>query len=84
MQTSHDGLVSRLIAEGIIQRKLNEGAVRVVLLYATFVLIERFDLFPSTNIETGDVKGRVVRYKEGRPFVGCCQEENLPTTTHST
>ena len=26
----------------------------------------------------------VKRYKEGRPFVGCCQEENLPTTTGST
>ena len=25
-----------------------------------------------------------IRYKEGRPFVGCCQEENLPTTTGST
>ena len=24
------------------------------------------------------------RYKEGRPFVGCCREENLTTTTHST
>ena len=65
-------------------RRLSLGVLLIGLLLTARPALSQGSGDLELNLFFGGSWHSNTRYKEGRPFVGCCQEENLPTTTHST